>query len=297
MAGPPSIAIVIPVHDRREITRACLLALRAQTHAGAGVVVVDDGSTDGTTEMLARDFPEVTALRGDGDLWWTGATNLGCAWVLDRWPGIHGVVLLNDDTLPGPLWLGELVRAAQTHPRAVMGSLTVDAASGHSLAACRRVHWWTARYEAPLRGLRPEAVRARAGAYLEADLLSGTGTLVPAEALRRVGPFDRLLPHYGADYEFSRRAARAGWELLTATAAELPVRTDSTGVHASRGEDVGSLARSFWSRRSSTALPYRLRFALRSCPPAALPSYLVCDAVRTTGGALRDYLAAHGRAC
>jgi len=294
MVGFPSIDIVIPVHDRRELTRSCLLALRLQTLPPSRVVVVDDGSTDGTREMLAAEFPEVVVVRGSGDLWWTGATNAGCAWVLARRTDDRGaVVTLNDDTTPPPDWLANLASAAAERPGALVGSLVVDATTGRAVRAGHYVDWWTARYSAPLHGLSVAEVRARAGAFLTTDFLSGTGTWIPLRALRALGPFDPALPQYGADYEYSRRAARAGWELAVSTAAELPLHPSSTGQHADRSRDLASLAHSFWTRRSSTAAPYRLRLALRVCPRAALPSYLVCDAARVTGGALREFLAAH----
>ena len=60
------IHIVIPVYNRRDITRNCLLSLREQTHTDFQVVVIDDGSTDGTSEMIQKEFPEVVLLMGDG---------------------------------------------------------------------------------------------------------------------------------------------------------------------------------------------------------------------------------------
>jgi GT2 family glycosyltransferase len=71
------IFIVIPVHNRRDFTRECLLSLRKQTYKNFKVIIVDDGSMDGTGDMIEKDFPEVIPLKGDGELWWTGATNMG----------------------------------------------------------------------------------------------------------------------------------------------------------------------------------------------------------------------------
>jgi GT2 family glycosyltransferase len=291
MPDAPLIHVVVPVRDRRELTRGCLLALRAQTQRPAAVVVVDDGSTDGTWEMLTAEFPEVVALRGSGDLWWTGATNAGCGWVLAREAGDDGaVVTLNDDTVPPPDWLESLAGAATEQPGALIGSLVVDAATGRAVHAGHYVDWWTARYEAPLHGLSVNEVRARAGAFLTTDFLSGNGTYIPLRTLRELGPFDPALPQYGADYEFSRRAVRAGRQLLESTEAVLPVHAGETGLSVRPGAGVRDVARALWSVSSPTGSPHRARFAVRACPPAALPSYLVMDAVRTVGGRVREAL-------
>ena len=79
-----SVFVVIPVHNRLEFTRACLASLREQSYRDFTIVVVDDGSTDGTYATLAEEFPEVTLLWGDGDLWWTGAMNRALEWALPQ---------------------------------------------------------------------------------------------------------------------------------------------------------------------------------------------------------------------
>ena len=71
------ISIVIPVHNRREFTRQCLACLAVQTYRNVQTIVVDDGSTDGTDIMISQEFPDVVVMRGDGNLWWTEATNWG----------------------------------------------------------------------------------------------------------------------------------------------------------------------------------------------------------------------------
>ena len=118
-------------------TRRCLDALAAQTAAGKTVIVVDDGSSDGTREML-ESYPDVVTLRGDGALWWTGATNVGCGWALSRAADDDAVVTLNDDTIPGPGWLESLLDAAGSSPHSLIGSLLVDSATGRIMDAGTR---------------------------------------------------------------------------------------------------------------------------------------------------------------
>lgn len=60
--GRLSVSVVIPTHDRRSLLPRALDSVRAQSLAPHEVVVVDDGSTDGTSEMLRHDFPEMTLL-------------------------------------------------------------------------------------------------------------------------------------------------------------------------------------------------------------------------------------------
>ena len=99
--------IVIPVHNRRETTLACLGLLRAQgVTRWARPVVVDDGSTDGTSSAVRELFPEAEVLSGGGDLYWTGATALGMQKAMAN--SADFVFWLNDDTKPAPGALEEL---------------------------------------------------------------------------------------------------------------------------------------------------------------------------------------------
>ena len=78
------IYVVIPVHNRKDFTRNCLLSLQKQSFQAFEVVIVDDGSTDGTAEMLREEFPELPVLKGDGNLWWTASVNMGIKYALEQ---------------------------------------------------------------------------------------------------------------------------------------------------------------------------------------------------------------------
>ena len=77
--APTRLYVVLPVHDRRELTLRALRSLARCSRDGLEprVIVVDDGSRDGTAEAVRAAFPGVELLRGDGSLFYAGGTNLG----------------------------------------------------------------------------------------------------------------------------------------------------------------------------------------------------------------------------
>src|SRR6266576_698331 len=110
-------SVVIPVHNRVSLTRHCLETILGDPdfRAEAEVIVVDDGSSDGTSELLldfGDDIRVVTHPRPTG---FATACNDGAAGAAG-----HDLVFLNNDTIPVPGWLGTLIDYADRHPKAAV---------------------------------------------------------------------------------------------------------------------------------------------------------------------------------
>jgi len=75
----PWVYVLAPVHNRRATTEKFIRCLLAQTHVNWHLVLIDDGSKDGTEAMaraLVRDT-SLTVLRGTGNWWWAGSLQQG----------------------------------------------------------------------------------------------------------------------------------------------------------------------------------------------------------------------------
>jgi GT2 family glycosyltransferase len=106
----PHCVVVIPTYNGAALTVECLKTLLANppSHCRWTIVVVDDGSIDGTPEALARFAPEIVLVRQDTNTGFAGACNAGARAAGDS----DYVVFLNNDTLPMPGWLDALVEEA-----------------------------------------------------------------------------------------------------------------------------------------------------------------------------------------
>ena len=108
MTDQPSIYSLVPVHNRKSVTLRCLAALDRQVDLPKlTIVVIDDGSTDGTSEAIQAEYPQVVVLKGSGNLWWTGAIRMGMEYAYSQ--GANFFIWLNDDTLPSPETLSLLI--------------------------------------------------------------------------------------------------------------------------------------------------------------------------------------------
>jgi len=114
--------VVVPNWNGEKLLSTCLGSLREQSFEGFEVVVVDNGSTDGSLELVARDFPKVRVLLLGENLGFSAAVNAGI-----KASNCEYVALLNNDTEVHPKWLEALVGAANARPQAgLFASKMVD---------------------------------------------------------------------------------------------------------------------------------------------------------------------------
>lgn len=205
------VEIVAPVHNRRSITLQCLKSLSRIRSEGLdiGVVIVDDGSTDGTGDAIRGEFPEVDIVKGDGNLWFTEGTNAGIRKALDRDPKY--LLLMNDDQVFDPGFLKYLVETAERYPRSVVGPLLLLWDTPH------RLFQTSPRWETFSGGWRhwySQTVWTIPNRPWKVDLIVGNCLLVPAGAIRECGLMNsNRYPNFG-DAEYTPRLRKAGWTLL-----------------------------------------------------------------------------------
>lgn len=203
----PKVFIIVPVHNNLKYTRECLSQLRAQIGVSLGVIVVDDGSTDGTARCIEQDYPEVTLLSGSGQLWWTGAMVLACNHLLSTVQSCDFILTLNNDTVFAPNFVAGLVDCSLKHGRAIVAARCTAVGSGKELNVAGKFHWAEAR-----RTYNGEGSPSRAQEY---DFLTSRAVIYPMEVFCRIGVFNaKMLPHYHADMEFTYRAGKAGFPLV-----------------------------------------------------------------------------------
>ena len=103
----PKVSIITLTWNSYEVTRDCLLSLQKIDYPAFEVVLVDNGSVDGSGKKLAHDFPDVKVILNETNLGFTGGNNVGMRDALAR--GTDYLLLLNNDTIVAPNFLTELV--------------------------------------------------------------------------------------------------------------------------------------------------------------------------------------------
>ncbi|RAK69373.1 glycosyltransferase family 2 protein [Hymenobacter edaphi] len=272
--------IVIPVFNRLAYTRACLDALRRQTTQQFRTVVVDDGSTDGTAEVLAREYSEVIVVPGTGQLFWTAGVNAGLRRALAE--GADRLMTMNNDVVAAPDFVARMLHWAERYPDALLGALELDVHSGQPVYGGEQFSWLTHRSEDLLSKLTPPQ---RRGLH-PVTYLPGRGLLIPAQVVAAIGLFDeKRLPHYLADYDYTSVARRHGFPVYLNYDAHLLTYPEESGQEQTRRQrSLRGYYQHLFGIRGGGNLVNFTHFALKNCPPLLLPSFLLNGYVRRLGG-------------
>lgn len=283
------VFVVIPVHNRKQFTKGCILSFCSQTFKDFRIVVVDDGSTDGTSEMLAQEFPQVTVLRGSGNLWWTGAINMGIKHCLEHSYKEDSVLIINDDLEVPADYLENLVEFSSEHRDALIGSVVVDIERPDEiLFGGISINWWTAKQR--ILNLRKKLSEFGKSHFEESDYLTGRGTLVPIRMFREIGFYDDRHFKQCGDTELPVRASKNGYKLLVYYGAVIFSHEDGGDpINLLRTPKIGDIKRYFLGIKSNARLKYRFHFAHSALGRnyIRLTVYLLFDFVRLSYNFMR----------
>ena len=251
--------IILPVHDRKEVTRRFIECLKKQTYKDYHLILVDDGSTDSTAEMVRENIPSLTIIRGNGNLWWAGSLQKGIEWLRDNKVADDSVVLLiNDDTVFNKDFLEVAVDILNDANGLLLLAQSYSLQDNRLIDAGVHVDWGRLTFD-------------QAKTKDDINCLSTRGLFLFMRDLRKIGSFHpRILPHYASDYEFTIRAHRYGLKLITDSRLKIWEDEKTAGFHSIDKASSLSAAKSIFSKKSTLNPIYWAVFILLSCPPRFL---------------------------
>jgi GT2 family glycosyltransferase len=214
----PKTSVIVLAYNNYEDTAECLRSLQAATYSPIGVVVVDNGCTDGTVTRLTKEFPEVSVVSTGSNLGVAGGFNAGIIPALRE--GAEYVLILNNDTIVAPDMLTLLVQAAQPDPAMaiLMPKILYESDRGRIWSAGASYRRFPPAIV--MRGLgQPDDGRFDTPGPIE--YAPTCGLLISRRAFERVGLFDDGYFFYFDDWDFSLRTRRADLKIEYIPAARL----------------------------------------------------------------------------
>jgi GT2 family glycosyltransferase len=227
------------------------------------LILVDDGSTDGTVEMVQAKIIELTVLKGSGDWWWAGSLQQGINWLEKHGAEGRDIVLFaNDDITFDADFLQKAVGILDNLDAALLLPHLRDEKTGLPEES---------GVEADLQKLTFN----EAASPDKINCLPTRGLFVRMADLRRIGGFHPwLLPHYLSDYEFTIRAHRKGLRLITSADIAIQLDREQTGYRSLEHHGFIDFIKRLFSKKYVSNPIYWSTFILLTVPKSHIPGHL-----------------------
>lgn len=218
-----NVSAIVVNWNGKDLLHSCLLSLAGQTHRELEVVVVDNGSSDGSVEMVKGEFPRVRLKENETNLGFARPNNQGIAEATGE-----VFFLINNDAEAKPDCLAKLVSALQRDPKAGMAApkileyserRTIDSVGGLFIYP-----------DGMSRGRgRGEEDRGQYDSLREVLLPSACACLYRRAMVEEVGNFDEDFYAYCEDTDLGLRGRLAGWKAVSVPEAVVRHKYSQTG--------------------------------------------------------------------
>jgi len=248
--------IILPVYNRKEITLRIIGCLQQQTFQDFHLILVDDGSTDGTAAMVKERISSVTILQGRGDWWWGGSLHQGYLWLKSQnVPAASMVLTMNDDAIFDADYLQTAVTILTGCRHTLLISNAYGEVSRQLFDGGIHADWQRLKFSLET---NPDKI----------NCASTRGLFLYVSDFLAIGGFSpRLLPHYASDYEFTVRAHRKGYALIADERLKLYANESATGIMNFKNEKTyGDFLKHLFSKKYALHPVYYSHFILLACP-------------------------------
>ncbi len=248
------VYVITAVHDRCDITKKFIDCLNNQTYKNIHLLLVDDGSTDGTAEMVRKTFLNSTVIYGDGNLWWGGALDKAYKWIKQNHSNVDDAVLLsNDDVYYADDYVSKGIELLEKVGCGMVLGKGYSRETGELADTVMNVDYSNDWRIGPFSRSEDN----------NGDCSSTRSLFMKISTFIDVGGFHPvLLPHYGSDYEWTIRAARKGHTIYAFDELKYEFTTQSTGYKDKKKQSIKQLL----SKKSVSNPFYRLTFIMLSTP-------------------------------
>ncbi len=195
---------------------SCLGSLLSTDYAALRIILVDNGSTDGSADRAAVRYPAVEVVRNRRNIGYPAGNNVGIKYALRRHNPDFVALLNNDTRFDDPEWLAKMVSAAAQRDRTGITGCRLVFPDG------RPQHAGSMATSSGFRGISEENFGGSPSDPYEVDAVIGAVFMIKREVIERIGLLDEgFYPYLGEDMDYCARARRAGYKIIVAPSAEV----------------------------------------------------------------------------
>ncbi len=205
------VLVLILSYDGRHLLEECLTSYLANDYPNFEVVVIDNGSTDGTKEWVEKNYPQVTVLRSDKNIGYSGGFNFGLDYAFNKRNADY-VLITNNDVKADSKVITELVKVAESAP--MIGFVTGKVYYYGQPNTLQTV----GKYECPIRWNgehigNGEIDQGQYDKISERIFVDDIFTLVSKKLYIETGGYDTLFRFQAEEYDWQARAKKLGYKI------------------------------------------------------------------------------------
>ena len=250
-----TVYILLPVHNRIKITSNFIRCLKQQIYSNYQLILIDDGSIDGTAEMVKKEIKNVTVITGKGNWWWGGALHQGYKWVRRNVGKENSFVLIiNDDTEFENDFIEKGISILKNKPETIIQAEPYGTKSELALKK-------GFEYNYKKLSFTPTNDEDKINCLTTRGLL-----LHLSDFIKIKGFYPRLLPHYLSDMEYTIRAHNKGLKLITHAEFRLKMLEDETGYNEINEPDLFTFLKKHYAFKNMMNPIHWIAFVFLACP-------------------------------
>ena len=244
--------VVTASHNRKRITSEFAQRLAEADYQDFILVLVDDGSTDETDDAVKSILNDrVVVLKGNGNLWWGGALHLAYKWLCQHANDDDIILISNDDVKYSKDYIGKGVELLSETEDTLLLGLAYSDRTGTLYDA--PIEWDASIAEGKKREKSPWI----------GNCSSTRSLFFRLEDMKRIGGFHPIvLPHYLSDYEWTIRACRKGFRIVSDDRLKYTMSEEETGNRDRKKITFKQL----FSKKSNMNPVYRFSFIVLTVP-------------------------------
>lgn len=272
------IALLITTFNRKESLKRLLILLQSisiPSGTSFSKIIINDGSRDGTDEMIGLMKNEYTIINGNGKWWWTKCMNAGFKEAIKQ--NCDFVLILNDDIEIEKNYFVTLLNDYKNIPKgSILGSASISIKKPHLIesAGTKQFIKWRLKFVPYFTGFKP--MNESFNGIHKSWTLSGRGTLIPVSIFNQIGLYDEKLVQYGSDDEFCIRANLNNIPVYISWNALIYNNTQLTSKgSAFKKEGLPTLLKSFFNEYSVNSIYKQAYLYNKYGYKLLLPLYLI----------------------
>lgn len=276
------INIIIPVYNRINLTLKCIDSIcKQKIFDELNIFIVDDGSTDNTSEIINHRYPFIKIIKGTGNLFSAGCFQLAISIVLKKCNLKDWILLISNDSELAPDTIIQLVNFAKLKKRKVLaGAMAINLKDRQTIIRSGAIvyswffnilkHVYDGKKVNELANLEPRKV----------DFIPGRCLLHPVEMFKKVGNYNsKKFKHYGNDEEFSIRAKKNGYASFLVPQSLIFVRSNKK--HFSAEVSLKYFLFIFFNERSHVNIIDKFKITLEIVPLYAKLTFFFISILKT----------------